>query len=116
MGTIAVTNMSGAGQATVTYTTATASDTFTYQAGRRQIMIIKNDSGGALTPNIDGDGATTKSVPGLGGAIDTSGGFDFTSIANGASVAIDLDEISEYLKGTIAMTGADGADIAILQY
>lgn len=116
MATIAVTDMTGAGVATITYTTATASDTFTYQSGRRQILIIKNDSGGPLTPNIDGDGATTKAVAGIGGTVDLTGGYDFASIADGASVAIDLDEIRDYLSGTIAMTGADGAEIAILQH
>lgn len=116
MATITVTDMTGPGVATITWTTATASDTFTYQSGRRQIMLIDNISGGAITPNIDGDGATSKAVAGIGGSLDTSGGFDFASIANGAVVAVDLDEIKEYLKGTIAMTGADDARIAILQY
>lgn len=116
MGTIAATSMGGLGARTVTFTTATASDTFTYKAGVRQIMIIDNVTGGALTPNIDGSGGTTKTVAGLGAAVDVSGGYEFASIASGARVAIELSTISEFCKGTIAMTGADSAEIAILEY
>lgn len=116
MAAISQVSMAGLGPKTVAFTTAGASDTFTYKSGVRQILLIMNDSGGPLTPNIDGDGGTTKTVAGLGAAIDTSGGYTFASIADGAFVAIDLSTISEYCKGTIAVTGADGAKLVILEY
>jgi hypothetical protein len=105
MATITSTAMSGSGSRVVTETTCTASDTFTFNDG--DILILKNDTAGALTPNIVGDGATTVGVPGVGN-VDVSGGYDLPSVAGGTAVAIPLSSISKYLTGTITMTGADG--------
>lgn len=113
MAAITATAMTGSGARVVTETTASASDTFTYQAG--DVLVIRNASGGALTPLIDGAGGTTYPVPGLGN-VDVSGGLTLASIANGATVAIPLDSIRAYLQGVITMTGADDAVISILRF
>lgn len=114
MATIAPTTMTS-GRVTITETTLTSSDTFTYVPNRRQLLVLKNDSGGPLTVTIDGDGATTVPVPGVG-SLDISGGFSTGAIADGALVAVQLDSISEYLKGTIAVTGGTGIAASLLTF
>lgn len=116
MGTIAATSMTGSGDRELTWTTLTSSDTFTYNSARNPVLILRNDTGGALTVNIDGAGATTLSVAGLGNAVDVSGGFDTAEIANGETYAIPLDTISVYLAGTIAVTGGTNIEAALLEF
>ena len=111
MATITPTSMSGSGSREVNVTTLGASDTFTYVPG--STLILNNVTGGALTPNIDGDGATTVPVRGIG-AVDVSGGYDVPSIGAGESAAIPLDTIAKYLQGDIAVTGADGIEAQLL--
>ncbi|HEV8077509.1 MAG TPA: hypothetical protein VGP45_03900 [Marinobacter sp.] len=113
MATIAPTSMTGSGERDITFTTATASDTFVYVPG--SVLIINNDTGSPITPNIVGDEATTAACPGVGN-VDVSGGFDFASIADGDFAAVPVDSIRAYLAGDIAMTGADGAEIALLTF
>lgn len=115
MATITATSMTGSGSRAITVTTATASDTFNYRAGVKQTLVIYNDTGSPITPNIDGDGGTTVPVSGVG-SVDVSGGYDVPSIADGATAAIPTDTISAYLSGTIAVTGADGAELHLLEY
>ena len=104
-----------AGANTITKTTLTASDTFTYVPRGRQVLILENVTAGALTVNIDGDGATTVNVGGVG-AVDISGGFSTGEIAIDGIVAIPLDSISEYLAGTIEVTGGTGIEATLLTF
>jgi len=113
MAAVTATSMLGSGARTVSKLTAGASDTITYQAG--DILLINNDSGGALTPTIDGAGGTTWPAPGLGN-VSVAAGLTLSSIADGAMVAIPLDTIKAYLQGVITITGADGAEISILRF
>lgn len=114
MATIASTTMTG-GRVTVTETTLTASDTFTYVPNGRQILVLRNGTGGALTVTIDGAGASTVPVPGVG-SLDISGGFSTGSIAAGATAVIQLDSIKAYLAGTIAVTGGTGISASLLTF
>lgn len=107
MATIAQTLLTGSGQRTVTETTLGASDTFTYRPNTGQVLTLRNATGGALTPVIDGDGGTTVPVSGIG-SVDVSSGYSVGSIAAGVVKAIPLDTIAEYLRGTIAVTGGTG--------
>jgi phage FluMu protein gp41 len=115
MATIASTLMTGTGQRTVTTTTLTASDTFTYVEGSGQILILRNGTGGPLSPVIDGAAGTTVQVAGIG-AVDVSGGYAVDAIADGVTKAIPLDTIKEYLRGTIAVTGGTGIVASILKF
>lgn len=115
MATIAQTLMTGTGQRTVTETTLTSSDTFTYVEGSGQILILKNGTGGALTPVIDGNGGTNVAVAGIG-SVDVSAGYSVGSVAAGVSKAIPLDTIKEYLRGTIAVTGGTGITATLLRF
>lgn len=115
MATVTPTSMQGNGARVVTHTTLTASDTFTYKPGTRQVLELDNITAGALTVNIDGAGGTTVPVAGIG-SVDVSAGYSTGAIAAGAKVAIPLDSISAYLQGTIAMTGGTDIRAALLEF
>lgn len=115
MATITATNIAATGRVTLTQTTLDASsDTFTFNSGKSQILILDNVTGGAISPVIDGDGGTTVDVPGIG-AVDVSGGYAVGSIAAGAAVAIHLNTVREYLRGTIAITSGSGLVATLLE-
>ena len=103
------------GSATVTRTTLSASDTFVYESSSRPVLILDNVTGGGLTVNIDGDGASAVSVAGVG-SVDISGGYSTATIAAGTTLAIDLRKISAYLSGTITVTGGTGIEAMLLEY
>ncbi len=113
MATIAATAMTGSGSRAVTVTTLGASDVFTYVKG--SILILNNVSAGALTPNFDGDGATTLGVAGVGD-IDLTAGYTAPSIGAGESAAIPLDTIKEYLVGETTVTGGDAIEAQLLTF
>lgn len=115
MGTITKTSLTGGGARALAETTLTASDTFAYENGGRMVLTLRNPTAGALSPVIDGDGASTVSVAGVGD-VDISGGYPVGSIAAGAAVAIPLDTISRYLAGTIAVTGGAGLVATLTGY
>lgn len=115
MATITATDMTGSGARTVTETTLTGTDTFTYTASKNPVLILRNDTAGALSPTIDGDGATSVQVSGVG-AVDISGGYAVGSIAAGAISSIPLTTIGEYLAGTIAVTGGTGLTAQLLEF
>lgn len=110
MATIAQTSLAPAGGQTVSETTLGASDTFTYN--KKSYLILRNATGGALTPVIDGDGGTVVGVAGVGD-VDVSSGYSFGSIGAGVVVGVSLDTVSKYLAGTIAVTGGTGI-VAVL--
>jgi len=105
MATITITDVSGSGEVSVTETTLTASDTFVYNSNKRQKLVLRNDSAGALTPLITGADAGIVNIKGIG-EIDLSGGFQMVSIGVGEVVSINTDSIKSYLDGTIEITGA----------
>lgn len=113
MAVITKTSMTGTGARVVTTTTLGASDTFTYTKG--DILLLQNDSGGALTPNIDGANGTTVAVPGVG-QVNVSGGLTLASIADGATVAIPLDSVNKYCQGTVTVTGGSGIVASLLTF
>lgn len=118
MATITATAMTGTGKRTVTEVTLTGTDdtfAFTYEPGKEKILIMRNATAGALTPIIDGAGASTVQVSGVG-AVDISTGYAVGSIAASAVVGIPLNTIREYLSGTIAITGGTGLVCSLLVY
>ena len=115
MATITATDVSGSGAIQVTETTLTASDTFTYDRSKEPVLTIRNDTASPITVNIDGDGATTKVVGGIG-SVDLTGGYDTPAIAAGDVYAIRLNTIFEYLSGTIAVTGGSGAEATLMEF
>lgn len=114
MAAITATKMTGPASRVVTRTTLGASDTFTYNSASSPILILDNATGGALTVNIDGAGATTQIVSGIG-TIDLSSGYSTASIGAGVCVAIPLVSISSFLSGVIAVTGGTGIKATLLE-
>jgi len=115
MATIAATVVSGFGSQSVTETTLTAADTFTYDASKKPVLLLRNPTAGALSPTIDGDGGATVDVSGIG-PVDVSAGFAVGSIAVGAHKFIVLKSIEGYLKGTIGVTGGTGLVASLLHF
>lgn len=115
MAAITATSMQGAGAREVTVTTLGASDTLAYSSAKNPVLVLNNVTGGALTPNIDGDGGSTVSCPGVG-SVDVSGGYTTPSIGAGEVHALPLKSISAYLSGVITVTGGDGIEASLLEF
>lgn len=90
-----------------------STDTFTYKTNKAALLVFVNTTGASRTVNILGDEVTTAKIPGVG-AVDISGGYDMT-VGNGKMGVISLGAISEYLEGTIAITGSVGLLATILE-
>lgn len=112
MAAIPTDSIKAAGAVVVTETTLGASDTFEYGSGA--ILILRNASGGALTPKIDGDGASDVIVDGIL-PVDVSAGYTMASIGIGAVVAIRLDGIERYCRGVITLTGGTAIEATLIQ-
>jgi len=112
MPVIAPTKVTSIGAVTAVQTTLNGTDTLVYKEGVSKTLYLRNPTGGALSPIIDGDGGTTAYLPGVGN-VSVASGFAVGSIAAAATVAIDLAAIREYLKGVISITGGTGL-VAIL--
>lgn len=114
MATIAKTSVAVNGDTAMAETTLGASDTFAFVRGKTKYLILRNPTAGALTVNIDGAGATSQPVAGVG-SIDLTAGFSTAAIGAGAVKVIPLDSISSYLAGVIAVTGGVGIIASILE-
>lgn len=100
------------GTATVTQTTLNGTDSFVYNEGVSKYLILRNPTGGALSPVIDGADAVPQYVPGVGN-VQTSAGFAVGSIPAAGMVVVDLRAIRAFLKGAIAVTSGTGL-VAVL--
>lgn len=115
MAAIVATDMKGFGDREVTITTLTGTDSFTYDASKKPVLVLNNVTAGPLTVTIDGDGASSVTVPGAG-AFDISAGFSTASIPAGGVYSIPLNSIGAYLAGTIAVTGGTGIEASLLEF
>ncbi len=113
MPAIVPTSMQGSGMRTLTETTLNGSDTFTYQAG--DVLILRNPTGGTITPTLDGAGGTTVPVDGLGD-ITVSSGLALAGIPAGAARVIPLDTIRFYLQGVTSILTGTGLVASIQRY
>jgi hypothetical protein len=101
----------GGVRASTRVTLGATGNTFTYSRGA--ILILHNPTGGALTPVIDGDAGTTAFAKGFG-TITVSAGLSLGAIAAGAQVLVPLDDIEQYLRGTIDITSGTGLVATLL--
>lgn len=114
MATITATNIRGVGQIELAEVTLTGTaDTFTYTIGKDQVLIMRNPTGGAISPVIDGDGGTTVTREGVA-VVDVSGGYAVGSIPAAEARAIRLDTINAYLQGVIAINSGTGLVCSLL--
>jgi hypothetical protein len=104
MATIAQTSVTGVnGPVTLTRTTMTASDTLAYVQGSGQILTLANNTGSTVTPVFTGSVQPNINVPGYGGTVSTAAGKSVAVAAN-STVAFELDDISQFLQGTVTIT------------
>jgi len=92
-----------------------ASDTLEFARDKRMTLILRNTSGGALTPTLDGSDDAPVFVPGLG-FVNIANGYTLPSVADGDVVAINLDSIKEFCKGALTITGADAMTATCIRY
>lgn len=112
MPAITATSMQGSGVRVLTETTLNGTDSFTWAPG--DILLLRNPTGGSITPTVDGDGGTTWASDGLG-SVSVTAGLSLGAIAAGAARAIETDSIRAYLQGTVAITSGTGLVAAILR-
>lgn len=106
----------GGGVRTITPNTLTASDTFTYNPGAGQVLVLHNPTGGALSPTLTSPNGAATAVPG-GGSVAYQSGLAVGSIAAGASRFIDLDANAGFwgwTTGTITIATGTGLVAFIL--
>lgn len=93
-------------------TTLTASDTLTFNSNKKQLLLLRNDTGGSIAANIKGDGLSSVTLAGVG----------VVSLAAGVSVAVPASEqraivlsaISSYCQGVVAVTGGAGLKASLI--
>lgn len=113
---ITPTSMTGFGVRVMTETTMTASDTLAYDKGSPgSVLVLRNPTGGALSPVITGSLANTAIPVARYGTV-SAASYAVGSIAAGAARVIPLDTIGEYLEGNVTITGGTGLVAAFLRY
>ncbi|MEP2955528.1 MAG: hypothetical protein ABJN39_09325 [Sulfitobacter sp.] len=115
MVTIAATRLDGIEETSVIETTLTGtSDTFVFDRSRRQTLILRNATAGALTPTLTGSDAGTVTLGGIGD-VDLSTGWSPGAISVGGVIAVRPVDIKKYLAGTIAISGGTGLVAVLLE-
>jgi len=113
MAAITATNGNQAAHYAVAEQTLTADDTLAFNSAKKQLLILRNDTGGLLTATVDGDGGTTVNAPGLG-AVSVAAGYAL-AVAAGARVAVELSKIGAYCKGVVHVTGGTGLKAQLIE-
>ena len=104
MAAITSIDASALGSFAATITTLSADDTITINAGKKQLLVFRNTTGGSLTCTVDGSAGTTVNFQGAPG-ISVAAGYAIV-VGAGLSVAVVLSTISAYTQGTVHLTGA----------
>lgn len=106
MAAITSINAAQVGPFAAAITTLSASDTITFDANKKQLLVFRNTTAGSLTVTIDGSLGTSVNCPGVG-TIDVSAGKAIV-LAAGTSFAVVLSTISAYCQGVVTLSGASG--------
>ena len=105
---IAPTTMTGYGVRAAVETTMTASDTLAYDPGvPGSILVLRNPTGGALSPVITGSLASA-AIPVDGYGLVSAASLAVGSIPAGAARVIPLDSVQRYLAGVVTITAGTG--------
>ncbi|MDZ4393864.1 hypothetical protein [Cypionkella sp.] len=91
MAAIATTTSQGSGQRTAVATTLGASDTFAYEYGKGQLLMLFNPTGGTINPTIVGDTAWNFTPAEVGIPTPVLAGYSPAVLA-GQMIVINLDE------------------------
>lgn len=115
MPAIPATNMAGIDSKAVTPTTLDGTDSFTYNPSRNPILILRNNTGGALTPVLVGATIVNPDIRNIG-EIDLSSGYSFPEMADGTERAIVLNDHGLYLAGaSVNVNGATGMTAVLME-
>ena len=96
---------------TANVNTLSASDTLVYTPRKNQMLELRNTTASPVPVTIDGSTASAAfPVPGAGSTtVDLSAGKTINVPAGiGATVMVPLDNMQNYLQGTILVTGGVG--------
>lgn len=104
MAAIASINAAQNGAFAAAISTLSADDTITFDAKKKQLLVLRNTTGGLLTATLDGADGTTVSVPGIG-SVSVAAGLAIP-VAAGTSVAVVLSTVKHYCQGVVHITGA----------
>lgn len=116
MPAITATSMLGAGSRVITETTLNGTDSFTFNPTKNPIMILKNTTGAPITATFVGSTATTVAFDGVP-SVSVAAGYATTAIAATTGVvAVPLNSIKEYLRGTLTITGGTGLIATLLEF
>lgn len=107
MAAISSITMSGqVGAVAAAVTTLSADDTITFDQTKKQLLVLRNTTGGSLTVTIDGDAGTTVALDGVG-SVSVSGGLAI-AVPAGESRAVVLGTVRHYCQGVVHLLGASG--------
>jgi len=108
--------MLGAGSRVITETTLNGTDSFAFNTTKNPVMILKNTTGAPITATFVGSTATTVSFDGVP-SVSVAAGYATTAIAATTGVvAVPLNSIKEYLRGTLTITGGTGLTATLLEW
>lgn len=107
-------NASQNGAFAAAISTLSADDTITFNARKKQLLVLRNPTGGPLTATLDGDGGTTVSVPGIG-SVSVSAGLAIP-VGAGLSVAVVLSTVKHYCQGVVHITGGAGITAQLFDF
>ncbi len=114
MANLVQTSLAPGGVITPTEVTLTASDTITWPKRKPgAILILRNPTGGALSPIITGSEAGVENVPGYG-TVNAGSGLAVGSIPAGATRIIPLESRKAFLKGALTITNGTGLIATLL--
>ena len=113
MADIIQTSLKVKGAVNVTVGTLGDNVSLVYQPDVNQFLVIHNITASAITPVIKGLSAPSGfKVAGVG-LLDLTDGYPMGEIAAGASIALPLHTVREWLKGDVVIEGATGANAYI---
>lgn len=89
----------------------TADDTITHDPARKQLLVLRNPTAGAITVTVDGADAVSAVLPGYG-SVNLGNGFAI-AVPAGAVRAVQLSSISLYLQGVVHLLGGAGVEATL---
>lgn len=91
------------GSSVITPVAVGLTNTLTYNAAAKQVLVVNNASGASVTLTLDGaDAPATIKVPGTGSTFNSAAGATIT-VAAGATVVIPLSNFRAYLVGAVTL-------------
>ena len=114
MAAIASINAGQAGVFAAAIATLSADDTISFKPMKKQLLVLTNTTGGALSATLDGTAATTVAVPGVG-SISVAAGL-VIALPAGESKAVVLSTVGAYCKGVVHLLGGAGIKAQLFDF